>query len=53
MNRNKIPHDPLTYEFIKVHPRRFLGLWNARNKVRTYVVPRLALSPNGLKRAST
>jgi hypothetical protein len=36
-----------------VCPRWFLSIWNVRHKPRTYIVSRLALSPNELKRAST
>jgi hypothetical protein len=32
-----------------VRPTRFPGLWNARHKLRTYLVSRLALSPSGLE----
>jgi hypothetical protein len=42
----------ITKEFVRVHSKRFLSLWYVRRKPCTYHESRLALSPNGLKRAS-
>jgi hypothetical protein len=43
----------ITKEYHRVCPKRFLSLWYVRRKPCTYLVSRLALSPNGMKRAST
>ena len=43
----------VTYEFHRVHPKRLPSLWYVRRKPCTYLASRLALSPNGPKRAST
>ena len=43
----------VTYEFHRVHPKQLLSLWNVRCKPCSYLASRLALSPNGPKRAST
>ena len=43
----------VTYEFHRVHPKRLPSLWYVRCKPCTYLASRLALSPNGAKRAST
>jgi hypothetical protein len=43
----------ITSEYHRVHQKRFLSLWYVRCKLRTYLVSRLALSPNGPKWAST
>jgi hypothetical protein len=40
-------------EYHRVHLKWFLSLWYVRRKPCTYLASRLALSPNGLKRAST
>jgi hypothetical protein len=42
-----------TEEFHRVRLKRFLSLWYVRCKPCTYLVSRLALSPNGPNRAST
>ena len=41
----------VTKEFHRVRPKRFPSLWHVRRKPCTYLASRLALSPNGLKRA--
>jgi hypothetical protein len=38
----------VTYEFHRVHPKRFSSLWYIRRKPCTYLASRLALSLNGL-----
>jgi hypothetical protein len=43
----------VTMDFQRVCPIRFLRLWYIRQKPCTYLASRLALSPNGLNRAST
>jgi hypothetical protein len=43
----------VTMEFQRVCPICFLRLWYIRHKPCTYLASRLALSPNGLNRAST
>jgi hypothetical protein len=43
----------ITYDIDQVCPKRFLCLWYGRHKLSNYHVARLALSLNGLKRAST
>jgi hypothetical protein len=43
----------ITKEFRRVCPKWFPILWYVRRKQCTYLASRLALSPNGLKRAST
>jgi hypothetical protein len=43
----------VTKEFHRVHPKWFLSIWYVRHKPCTYLASRLALSPNGLYRAST
>jgi hypothetical protein len=43
----------ISSEYYRVHLKRFLGLWYVRRKPCTYIVSRLALSPNGPKQAST
>jgi hypothetical protein len=43
----------VTHEFHQVHPKEYLSLWYTHCKPWTYLVSRLALSPNGLNRAST
>jgi hypothetical protein len=43
----------VTYEYHRVCVKRFLSLWYVRCKSCTYVASSLALSPNGLKHAST
>jgi hypothetical protein len=45
--------DSTTYEFHRVHLKRFLSLGYIRCKLCTYLASRLALSPNGPKWAST
>jgi hypothetical protein len=44
---------PITNEFHRVRPKRFVSLRYIRRKLSTYLASRLALSPNGSKRAST
>jgi hypothetical protein len=44
-------HD--TYEFHRVRAKRFPSQWYVRCKPCTYLASKLALSPNGPKRAST
>jgi hypothetical protein len=41
----------VTYEFYRVRPNIFMSLWYAQCKPCTYLVSRLALSPNRLNRA--
>jgi hypothetical protein len=41
----------VTKEFHRVRQKCFLSLWHVRRKPCTYLASRLALSPNGLKRA--
>jgi hypothetical protein len=43
----------VTLEFHRVRPKRLLRLWYVRHKPCTYLASRLALSLNGLNRAST
>jgi gamma-glutamylcysteine synthetase len=43
----------ITLEFHRVRPKQFLRLWYIRHKPCTYLATRLALSLNGLNRAST
>jgi hypothetical protein len=43
----------ITLEFHRVHPKWFLRLWYVGHKLFTYFASRLALSSNGLNRAST
>ena len=43
----------VTKEFHQVRTKWFLSLWYVRHKLRTYLVPILALSPNRPNRAST
>jgi hypothetical protein len=43
----------VTYEFHGVCPKRFPCMWYIQHKSCTYLVPRLTLSPNELKWAST
>jgi hypothetical protein len=43
----------VTFEFHRVRPKQFMRLWYVRHKPCTYLASRLALSPNGLNRAST
>jgi hypothetical protein len=43
----------VTMEFDQMRPKRFLRLWYVRQKPCTYLASRLALSSNGLNRAST
>jgi hypothetical protein len=38
----------VTYEFHRVSPKQFLGLWYVRRKLCTYLASRLPISPNGL-----
>jgi hypothetical protein len=53
MDRNEIPHDPLVLDFHQVRSRKFLSLWCVWHKPHTHLASRLALSPDGLKQAST
>jgi hypothetical protein len=41
----------VTYEFHRVRPKLFMSLWYVQFKPCTYLVSRLALSPNGPNRA--
>jgi hypothetical protein len=41
----------VTYEFHRVCSKLFMSLWYIQCKLSTYLVSRLALSPNGLNRA--
>jgi hypothetical protein len=41
----------VTYKFHRVHPKLFMSLWYVQCKSCTYLVSRLALSPNGRNRA--
>jgi hypothetical protein len=43
----------VTLEFHQVHPKRFLSLWYVRHRPCNYLASSLALSSNGLNRAST
>jgi hypothetical protein len=43
----------VTYEFYRVRPKWFSSLWHVRRKLCTYLMSRLALSPNGPKWVST
>jgi hypothetical protein len=43
----------ITYEFQRVRPKRFMGLWYIWCKLWTYLAPRLTLYPNEPKRDST
>jgi hypothetical protein len=43
----------VTYKFHRVRLKYYPSLWYVRHKLRTYLASRLALSPNGPKRAST
>jgi hypothetical protein len=43
----------VTEGFHRVRPKQFLSLWNSYHKLCTYLMSRLALSLNGLKRASS
>jgi hypothetical protein len=43
----------ITLEFHRVCPKRFMRLWYVRHKSYIYLASRLALSLNGLNRAST
>jgi hypothetical protein len=52
MDRNQIPHDPHHKGVPSVRPKRIMSLWYFWCKPCTYLASRLAVSPNGMKRAS-
>jgi hypothetical protein len=43
----------ITKEYNQLRPKWFLSLWYVRQKLCSYLAPRLTLSPNGPKQAST
>jgi hypothetical protein len=52
-NETSIHLSPVTLEYYWVRPKWFLSLWYVQHKPCTYLASRLALPPNGMKRAST